>query len=150
MPGWVELSLAVLSLADPDWDAVIEHHRQAWARTIVRDEFWVSPVFDPTSLLHVISARPGSVSDAAWPRIAKQAVRRTPPSVAVGVDRHLVVLVSDPSFATCDAISVFLTASRTWITSAPVRVQPSTAAKIQRNATCPCGSGKKYRRCCGG
>lgn len=27
----------------------------------------------------------------------------------------------------------------------PVRVQP----KIGRNAPCPCGSGKKYKKCCG-
>lgn len=26
---------------------------------------------------------------------------------------------------------------------------PPTARKIGRNAPCPCGSGKKYKRCCG-
>ena len=29
------------------------------------------------------------------------------------------------------------------------RRQPNRAAKIGRNAPCPCGSGKKYKRCCG-
>ncbi len=27
--------------------------------------------------------------------------------------------------------------------------QPVKAAKIGRNAPCPCGSGRKYKRCCG-
>ena len=27
--------------------------------------------------------------------------------------------------------------------------QPSGAAKVGRNASCPCGSGRKYKRCCG-
>ena len=27
--------------------------------------------------------------------------------------------------------------------------QPSGAAKVGRNAACPCGSGRKYKRCCG-
>ena len=27
--------------------------------------------------------------------------------------------------------------------------QPSGAAKVGRNAPCPCGSGRKYKRCCG-
>jgi len=29
------------------------------------------------------------------------------------------------------------------------RRQPNRAAKIGRNAPCPCGSGKKFKRCCG-
>jgi SEC-C motif-containing protein len=28
-------------------------------------------------------------------------------------------------------------------------IQPEAAQKISRNAPCPCGSGKKYKRCCG-
>ncbi|MBU4486081.1 MAG: SEC-C domain-containing protein, partial [Candidatus Delongbacteria bacterium] len=27
----------------------------------------------------------------------------------------------------------------------PIRVEP----KVDRNAPCPCGSGKKYKKCCG-
>ena len=27
--------------------------------------------------------------------------------------------------------------------------QPKTVAKIGRNDKCPCGSGKKYKQCCG-
>ncbi len=27
--------------------------------------------------------------------------------------------------------------------------EPTRATKVGRNATCPCGSGKKYKRCCG-
>ena len=28
-------------------------------------------------------------------------------------------------------------------------VQPAKSEKIGRNAPCPCGSGKKYKKCCG-
>ena len=29
-------------------------------------------------------------------------------------------------------------------------VQPKKSARIKRNAQCPCNSGKKYKKCCGG
>ena len=28
-------------------------------------------------------------------------------------------------------------------------IKPATSEKINRNALCPCGSGKKYKKCCG-
>jgi uncharacterized protein YecA (UPF0149 family) len=28
--------------------------------------------------------------------------------------------------------------------------QPAVSEKIGRNEACPCGSGKKYKKCCGG
>jgi uncharacterized protein YecA (UPF0149 family) len=31
----------------------------------------------------------------------------------------------------------------------PVVGQPRRASKVGRNEPCPCGSGKKYKRCCG-
>lgn len=31
----------------------------------------------------------------------------------------------------------------------PGRAQPSIPLKVERNAPCPCGSGKKYKKCCG-
>ena len=30
-----------------------------------------------------------------------------------------------------------------------VKKQPRKVAKIGRNDPCPCGSGKKYKQCCG-
>ena len=33
--------------------------------------------------------------------------------------------------------------------SAPITPQPMEHEKIGRNAPCPCGSGKKYKNCCG-
>ncbi len=33
--------------------------------------------------------------------------------------------------------------------SQPTRTQPSGASKIGRNDPCPCGSGKKFKKCCG-
>ncbi len=32
----------------------------------------------------------------------------------------------------------------------PQQAQPRVVAKVGRNDPCPCGSGKKYKRCCGG
>jgi len=29
-------------------------------------------------------------------------------------------------------------------------MEPASSTKVGRNAPCPCGSGKKYKRCCGG
>ena len=31
----------------------------------------------------------------------------------------------------------------------PVKKQPRKVTKIGRNDPCPCGSGKKYKQCCG-
>lgn len=36
------------------------------------------------------------------------------------------------------------------IPSAPPPTQPVRSEKIGRNQPCPCGSGKKYKKCCGG
>ncbi|MFN2460106.1 MAG: SEC-C metal-binding domain-containing protein [Candidatus Velthaea sp.] len=32
---------------------------------------------------------------------------------------------------------------------APAKPKPATAEKVGRNDLCPCGSGKKYKRCHG-
>ena len=32
----------------------------------------------------------------------------------------------------------------------PDRSEPTRSSKIGRNEPCPCGSGKKYKKCCGG
>ena len=34
-------------------------------------------------------------------------------------------------------------------TGEPVQATPKSAPKIGRNDPCPCGSGKKYKKCCG-
>lgn len=31
----------------------------------------------------------------------------------------------------------------------PFKIEPITSKKISRNSPCPCGSGKKYKQCCG-
>ena len=33
--------------------------------------------------------------------------------------------------------------------AAPARKSPLRSSKIGRNEPCPCGSGKKYKKCCG-
>ena len=35
------------------------------------------------------------------------------------------------------------------VTGSSRNAQPSGSAKVGRNAACPCGSGRKYKRCCG-
>ena len=36
------------------------------------------------------------------------------------------------------------------VISTPKQEAPVTTAKVGRNDPCPCGSGKKYKNCCGG
>ncbi len=48
--------------------------------------------------------------------------------------------------------SEFLLHDGQWIFSRPLREGPApvvAAAKVGRNDPCPCGSGKKYKKCCG-
>jgi preprotein translocase subunit SecA len=37
----------------------------------------------------------------------------------------------------------------TEVSQQPVAAAPRTADKVGRNDVCPCGSGKKYKKCCG-
>jgi uncharacterized protein YchJ len=36
-----------------------------------------------------------------------------------------------------------------WVRSAPAETTAETTTQTPRNAPCPCGSGQKYKRCCG-
>jgi len=49
--------------------------------------------------------------------------------------------------------SEFVRTDGQWLFTRPLRTGPapirSTAPKVGRNDPCPCGSGKKYKKCCG-
>jgi SEC-C motif-containing protein len=49
--------------------------------------------------------------------------------------------------------AVFRKTDHAWYYAGPLKTSPSPAdtvvAKVGRNAPCPCGSGEKYKRCCG-
>jgi uncharacterized protein len=48
------------------------------------------------------------------------------------------------------AYRYFLSRRGTHAGSASSREPKGNAAKVGRNDPCPCGSGKKYKKCCGG
>ena len=64
-----------------------------------------------------------------------------PPEMTVGPDGRTVSMKIDQT----------LRISGHTGTDRPLRSdRPARSAKVGRNAPCPCGSGKKYKRCCGG
>jgi hypothetical protein len=64
-----------------------------------------------------------------------------PPEMTVSPDGRTAWMKFDQTLGiTCDTAR-----------DRPVRSdRPARATKVGRNAPCPCGSGKKYKRCCGG
>ncbi|MEG3163978.1 UPF0149 family protein [Sphingomonas sp. PB2P19] len=64
-------------------------------------------------------------------------------------------LMSSEVNAICDGaaarIAGYVAVVQTWRAAhgAPMREPPAAAPKIGRNDPCPCGSGKKYKKCCG-
>ena len=48
----------------------------------------------------------------------------------------------------CDERGVFFCAACMWERDRKPVVRPAGAVKIGRNDPCPCGSGKKFKKCC--
>lgn len=48
-------------------------------------------------------------------------------------------------------LSYFVREQQQWfyVSGEQLPVKPRAAGKVGRNASCPCGSGKKYKHCCG-
>ena len=100
---------------------------------------------------------------AAWPRLLNTdadtatAMRGMLTLVDVANGDHHVPR-KDSDALTVDNIARSIVALNTWrianyhpMQSADLIARPSfpTTKKIDRNDPCPCGSGKKYKRCCG-
>lgn len=47
------------------------------------------------------------------------------------------------------AMREFAAIGRSLAEMPPARAEPARSTKVPRNAPCPCGSGKKYKQCCG-
>jgi yecA family protein len=70
----------------------------------------------------------------------------------IGSDEDAVPLTFDLRAQTCNMLSVVVPAIRRFWQEGPKIFQasvPATSSKIGRNEPCPCGSGRKYKKCCG-
>ncbi len=70
--------------------------------------------------------------------------------VLIGMD---IIGMGDFAVTNKDGITIFSYRfpSVEWIdfVKNPYKEEPLTVNKIPRNSLCPCGSGKKYKKCCG-
>ncbi|HEY7811642.1 MAG TPA: SEC-C metal-binding domain-containing protein [Nakamurella sp.] len=82
-------------------------------------------------------------------------LRRREPPMTVSRTMELTDLDDDTSMLR-DAVTVSFGGDGVPLAQLPgavhaaVRVPGTRAAKVGRNAPCPCGSGKKFKKCCGG
>jgi hypothetical protein len=67
------------------------------------------------------------------------------------LDRVKNLLLKDPLYVERlkQHYAMFRKAVKQEYTAQAVSPQPASPKKIRRNASCPCGSGKKYKHCCG-
>jgi uncharacterized protein YchJ len=80
------------------------------------------------------------------------------PRVAVRVDERLLTNLCDRAVVRDTATATFegegfpldrLTEIVEALDAARPSIRPTRATKVGRNAPCPCGSGRKYKKCCG-
>jgi preprotein translocase subunit SecA len=91
--------------------------------------------------------------EAMWDRIEEESVRylfllqpmREAPAEARPQARPTKLLFNDPAASP----SVFARRESKGGADAAVKTVKRASAKVGRNAPCPCGSGKKYKKCCG-
>jgi uncharacterized protein len=119
--AWCEGYLAGVALADPPWDDVLEP-----------DE--AHALLAPFAALALEDIEPGEGEEAADPLAGLPEEERA--RFAATARERLPDFVQDAY----DALA-----------AARPRAEPlrRDAPKIGRNDPCPCGSGKKYKRCCG-
>jgi len=87
--------------------------------------------------------------------IGLQAVGHSDPLVAYKKEGHalfqsLLANIQHDVVSTIFHVNLVKKETTTPITSASNREAAPTSKKVGRNDPCPCGSGKKYKKCCGG
>ena len=89
----------------------------------------------------------------AAPAIRAEIVNITPQSISLGP--NIRKGIADGSIRVSDFRQQILSAQlpnealRRGLLKELAEIQPPRAIKIGRNELCPCGSGKKYKKCCG-
>lgn len=102
-----------------------------------------APVAAVQRVRELLTAEPGPASSTPIAEFA----RRVVPDV---VTARVKVLPPMPSPSELSEIARRLRALPRALPTVPVsRPAPSTGPKVGRNELCPCGSGKKFKRCCG-
>ena len=59
------------------------------------------------------------------------------------------VLAVVPKVQSTERVQVAKPTTAGFADGTPVAKKPATSKKVGRNDPCPCGSGKKYKKCCG-
>jgi SEC-C motif domain protein len=91
--------------------------------------------------------------EAKWTRLVIHAHELGPKPEMAMVDFSAYFQADDGTEHAHHEKAEFKQIQRTWYYTRPLREGPppvrSTAPKVGRNDPCPCGSGKKYKHCCG-
>lgn len=98
------------------------------------------------------STRPGSIDTASGPEWRSLEIRAADEETAP--DRAMVEFVAryvvDGRPGALHETCRFVREQGEWFyLDGEVHPEPGTGGKVGRNAPCPCGSGRKYKRCCG-
>jgi SEC-C motif-containing protein len=94
---------------------------------------------------------PASVPEITWTRLVVHAHGPGPKPDTAFVDFSAYYRDGDVEHA-LDEKSEFVRIDGQWFYTRPLREGPApvrVAAKVGRNDPCPCGSGRKYKHCCG-
>ena len=90
---------------------------------------------------------------AAWSKastwLGLEIVESEPPSGDEGFVEFVARFSQDGAVQTHHERSRFLKEDGRWWFESGERVITPPAPKVGRNEPCPCGSGKKYKKCCG-
>ncbi len=141
-------------------DALLQKQRPAkTAEELMRSRFTAHVVgdFEHLHRTYLATSREPYVAEAggptkAWSRLVIHAHEAGPKPDQAFVDFTAYFREEDAEHALHEK-GEFQRVDGTWFYSRSVRQGPapmkSTQSKVGRNDPCPCGSGKKYKQCCG-
>ncbi len=94
----------------------------------------------------------GSTDSPEYRKIARVTVVKTSDPFVKGITSAFSVSNSDVTLNNCNLNGVLIEHAILLESHRPTHIPESSMAeqkKVGRNAPCPCGSGKKYKKCCG-
>jgi SEC-C motif domain protein len=139
---------------------LLQQHPAATAEALMRSRFTAHVIGDAQHLHRTYlasSRRPydeskDAVDDVEWTRLVVHAHETGPKPETATVD-FTAYYTGDGGEQALHEKSEFLRLDGNWFYVRALRVGPaplrSTQPKIGRNDPCPCGSGRKYKHCCG-
>jgi SEC-C motif-containing protein len=133
--------------AAPDAERLM---RSRFTAHVVGDHRYLHRTYLGT-LRQPFTATPDDGDDPRWTRLVIHAHEPGPKPDSAFVDFSAYFQDGDTERA-LDEKSEFRRIDGAWIYTRSVRIGPApvkAAPKVGRNDSCPCGSGKKYKQCCG-